>query len=337
MTAVDLEALKSRQIAFFQRRIVSYDEWRLLLERGHDALLCRRLSDLVDTTDLAAALDAGFTKPALRKGVFPIAAEIHERVRAEAAKDGAKLGVYVPESARAKLDDLLSRPGVVPEKLIRQLAEQEAVEEVLRDTLYDAIKEFNEKVNPFFAEWGLAGILKKVPGMGLVSRSMENVRAEFDKRLDPEIRKFLQGFSRRALRKMADSIIARKGDAKSLALRKAILDWLWDQPIKELAGSTDKERAKLQREIAFDVVEHTNALQTMRERRRKGIADYLREHEGKTIGEILHSLGATERPDFDAAAKASWPAVKAVLESAAVQDRIAAIVEEFFKTEGGGA
>lgn len=333
MTDVDLESLKARQIAFFQRRIVSYDEWRMLLERGHDALLCRRLSDVVDIDGLAAALDAGFTKPALRKGIFPIAAEIHERARAEAAKDASKLGTYVPDSARTKLDDLLSRPGVVPEKLIRQLAEQEAVEEVLRDTLYDAIKEFNEKVNPFFADWGLAGILKKLPGFGMVSRSMENVRAEFDKRLDPEIRKFLQGFSRRALRKMADSVIARKGDAKSVALRKAILEWLWDQPIKELAGGGDKERARLQREIAFDVVEHANNMQSIRERRRKGIADYLREHEGRTIGEILHALGSTERPDFDAAAKASWPAVKAVLESSAVQDRIAAIVEEFFQGE----
>ena len=59
----------------------------------------------------------------------------------------------------------------------------------------------------------------------------------------------------------------------------------------------------------------------------------MREHEGKTIGEILHALGSTERPDFDAAAKSSWPTVKAVLESPAVRDRIAAVVEEFFESE----
>lgn len=333
MPDVDLEALKQRQIAFFQRRIVSYEEWRMLLERGHDALLCRRVSDLVEIDGLAAAIDAGFEKPALRKGVFPLAAEVHKRVRAEASKDSSKVGAYVPESARTKLDDLLSRPGVVPEKLIRQLCEQEAVEELLRDTLYDGIKEFNEKVNPFFADWGLAGLLKKMPGFGLVSRSMENVRAEFDKRLDPEIRKFLQGFSRRALRKMADTIVQRKGDAKSVALRRALLTWLWDQPVNELAGGGDDERARLSREIAFDIVEHSSALETMRERRRKAIADFLRDHGGRTVGEVLHEMGATERPDFDAAAHATWPVVKSILESPAVRDRIAAVVEEFFSEE----
>lgn len=333
---VDIDALEERQIAFFKERLASQGELRALLERAHDALLCRRLRDLVDAEALAVAIDAGLSRGALRRGAFPLAAEVHRRVRAELGKDGAKVGEYVPERARAKLDELLSRPGAVPEKLVRQLAEQEAIEELLRDTLHDALKEFNEKVNPFFADWGLAGLLKKLPGFGAVSRSMENVRGEFDKRLEPEIRKFLQGFSRRALRKMADTVVARQGDAKSVALRRALAAWLWEQPVREIAGATAEDRAKLQLEIAFDVVEHAALLEAVRARRRAAIADFLREHESETVGEILAALGATERPDFDALAEAAWPAVKAIAESPAVQEHVAALVREFFREERGG-
>lgn len=330
MACVDKEALKKRQIAFFQQRLASYEEWRKTLERAHDALLCARVSDLVDEAALDAAIEAGLEREALRKAAFPLAVQVHERISSELATDAEKIGSYVPERTRRKIDDLLCRPGIVPEKLLRQLFEQEAVEELLRDVLYDALKEFNEKVNPFFAEWGLAGIIKKVPGLGLVSRSMETVRAEFDKRLDPEIRKFLQGFSRRALRKMADAAVAQRDDKKSIALRRAIAAWLWEQPVNEIAGRKDVERSKLVREIAFDIVEHACSLDGVRKRRKRMISELLREFGDLTLGDAMRSVGITERPDFDALARSTWPAAKAVLFGPAMSDRVAAMFDEFF-------
>jgi hypothetical protein len=256
--------------------------------------------------------------------------EVQGRLRSEIGRGDEKLGMYVPDVTRIKIDELLGKPGVVPEKLLRQLLEQEEVEAILRDILYDALKEFNEKVNPFFADWGLAGILKKVPGLGLVSRSMENVRGEFDKRLDPEIRKFLQGFSRRALRKLADSAVQERDTGKSVALRRAIAAWLYEQQVKDLAGKPDPERAKLTREITFEIIEHSASLDAVRTRRKHAIAELLREFGGRTLGEVISSVGMTERPDFDAAARATWPAVKAIVESPAVKDRIASMFDEFY-------
>lgn len=332
MTELDLDALAERQVAFLQRRLLTQADWRAQLEKAHDALLCRRVRDLVDAQALEGALDSA-AKDALDKAALPLAAEVQRRVMVELRADGEKVGAYVPQPAREKIDELLGRPKVVPEKVLRQFLEQDAVEELLRDVLYDALKEFNEKVNPFFAEWGLAGIVKKIPGFGMVARSMENVRGEFDRRLDPEIRKFLQGFSRRALRKMADAAVTKSDDAKFVALRRAFAAWVYEQPLRDFATTVDDQGSSLARAIVFDVVRHTLGLESVRARRRKAVAAILSEHGDQTLGEVLHKYGATARPDFDAIAAATWPQARAIVESAGVQSHVAALVRAFFEEE----
>jgi hypothetical protein len=337
VTELDLEALAKRQAAFLERRLLSQADWRSHLEKAHDALLCRRVRDLVDQGALERALDGAIDGDVLHKAAFPIAAEVQRRVGLELRKDEARIGEYVPKTAREKIDELLGRPKVVPEKVLRQFLEQDAVEELLRDVLYDALKEFNEKVNPFFADWGLAGLLKKLPGFGVVARSMENVRAEFDKRLDPEIRKFLQGFSRRALRKMADTAVSKSDDAKFVALRRAFAAWVYEQPLRDFVsanhGAGADDHGSLVRTIAFEITHHTLALESVRTRRHKAVAELLREHGDQTVGEVLQKYGATARPDFEAIAAATWPQVRAILESPGVRAHIATVVGEFFAEE----
>jgi len=338
------DGLEQRLASYFSERVVSdvaAKEYAEHLERAWDALLCQRLADLVDADALLAVLDGAVERGALPGAVFPVAAELQKEVLAELRTDEQPLGVYVPEGARKKLDELLGRPGLVPEKLLRQVIEQDVVEELLRDTLYDALKEFNEKVNPFFAEWGLSGILKKLSpiGFGALSRSMDNVRTEFDKRLEPEIRKFLQGFSRRALRKLADSAVARADAPKSVALRRALAAWTLEQPVKEIVAHVGDGEAALGHQIASDVAAHVTALPRVQKRRRELLAAFVRKHGDRTVGELLATFHVTAKPDFAAVARATWPAVRAVLRSAPVRERIALVAKEAMDAErasGGG-
>ena len=95
--------------------------------------------------------------------------------------DKTKLGDFVPAKARARIDKLLEKMRTVNEKLVRQLIEQEAMEVTLRVVIFDALKEFNEKFNPFVADWGLPGLLKGLGRFGLspLTKSIDNVRLEF--------------------------------------------------------------------------------------------------------------------------------------------------------------
>lgn len=329
----EIESLAAREIAFFERRLVSEADWRRHVEQATDALLCRRVRDLVDGAAFERAIETATTGDVFSHGVAPIAAEIQRRTAAGLREDDTLVGEYVPETAREKIHELLGRPKVVPEKVLRQFLEQDAVEELLRDVLYDAIKEFNEKVNPFFAEWGLAGLVRKLPGLRLVARSMDNVRAEFDRRLDPEIRKFLQGFSRRALRKLADTAVGKSDDPKFVALRRTFVAWAYEQPLRDFAGLADDEGAARVRAIAFEIAEHVLALEPVRARRQEAVSGLLAEYGDRTLGEALRGCGVTARPDFDALAAATWPQARAILESPASRAYMGEIVREFFAEE----
>lgn len=327
---------------FFAERVVSdvaAAEYAMHLERAWDALLCQRLADIVDVDVVLAALDGALEGDALPQGVLPLAAQLQKETLAQLRAENEPIGVYVPEGARKKIDELLGRPGIVPEKLLRQVLEQDAVEELLRDTLYDALKEFNEKVNPFFAEWGLSGILKKLSpiGFGALSRSMDNVRTEFDKRLDPEIRKFLQGFSRRSLRKLADTAVARADAPKSVALRRAIAAWTWEQPVRDIVAHVGDGEATLAHEVASEVAKHVASMPSVRKRRRELLSAFIKAHGDRTVGELLATFRVTARPDFAAIARATWPAVRAVLRSAPVRERIAIVAREAMDAERGSA
>src|SRR6185295_316141 len=129
---------------------------------------------------------------------------------AELHAEKGKVGDRVPASAHRHIDALLARHGLMPERLLREIAEQDAIDEIMRDVLYDGFKEFSERVNPFTAEWGIPSLLKRSSLLGgAMTKGIEAVKVEFDRRMEPEIRRFLAGFSRRGLRSMADAMIAR--------------------------------------------------------------------------------------------------------------------------------
>jgi hypothetical protein len=242
------------------------------------------------------------------------------------------VGQLVSDATKQKIDKLLEQPKLMNEKLVRRVVEQDAVEEILRDVLYDGLKEFNEKVNPFVADWGLPGLLKKLGpfGLGPLGKSLDNVRAEFEKRLEPEMRKFLQGFSRKALKRVSDLAVEKGDDQNAIALRKSIAAWVYEQELRELVGNVDDERAKMFHEISLDVSEYTSALEIVRTKRREAFAALFAAHAKMPLGAALGDHGISARPDFAAVAGAIWPLYVAAVKSDALRARMTQVLGEFF-------
>jgi hypothetical protein len=233
-----------------------------------------------------------------------------------------------PASTQQRLDALVARPGLVPERLLREIAEQDAIDEIMRDVLYHGFMEFSEKVNPFTAEWGIPSLLKRMSVLGgALSKGVDTVKAEFDRRLEPEIRRFLASFSRRGLRSLVDVTIARADQPTSIAVRKHLVAWVLDQEIAELVRGADEE------EIAFDVVAAELSRAEGRARRRALIEAAIEGAKEKTVGEALAELGVTLNVDTRALAAASWPMVEVALGSAAVKAWLEKVVGEFYDGE----
>lgn len=336
-----LPSLRDRHITFIRARLVSpkaRDEWRHNLTAGWAALLATPVGALIDGPKVAAALESTLDhdhvraalRPALRSSILLASARMRE--------DQARIGHYVPAGTTARLDELLERPGLVPERLLREIIEHDAMESVMRDVLFETLTEFSEKVNPFFAEWGLPGLLKRLSpfGLGGMSKAFESVRAEFDRRLVPEIRKFLQGFSRRALGKFADFIVAEIDQPGFVALRKSLAAWILAQEVATVAPAAGDESAALAEEIALDIVEHVLTTAEARAERRAALELAVAAHAKQSLAEAMAVYGVTVMRDLDAIAEATWPAFVAVLESEPVSTWLAQVVGEFYDELAAG-
>ncbi|MBX3193166.1 MAG: hypothetical protein KF819_39650 [Labilithrix sp.] len=334
-----LAALKKKHVEFLEARLTgeaARDDWTRSFRAGYAWALGLELKKVVDPEALTDGIVKALTENSVKRVFAPVMRDLNRRVLRSLRKDDAKLGDYVPKDARVEIDGLLERPDLVPARIVRRVFEQEAIEDAIRDMLYDGLKEFNETVNPFFADWGLPALLKRMPiGGGAVMKSLGAMRGEFDKRLDPEIKKFLLAFSRKAKEKLAETFVTKQDDPKVITLRKNVVAALYEESLAELlAGIDDAAAAKT--EIATEhVVLATLRSQRPKERLRQGIAALLEEHGDGTVGDWLRGAGVTEEPDLDAWAALLWPHVERALASPVSRAFFEKITSEFYDGLGG--
>lgn len=328
------DQLKAKQIAFLRARLVSEEaarDFRARLPDGWTALLATPLGQLADADAVNRALDAALTEPFVARTVRPAARAALVSLVAAARAEQSRAGEFVPERARPKIDRLLARPKILPERLMREVLESDAMEEVMHDVLFSVLKEFSQKVNPFVAEWGLPSLFKKLSpfGLGGVGKGLESMRAEFEKRSEPEMRKFLRTISRQALRDTTDALITRADEPKFVALRKHVAAWALEQQVAAHL-TLDDEGTALAEEIGVDVLEHNLTREALASRRRAAVSAFIAAHRDLNLRAVLARHGITVEPDFDAIAAVLWPLVRSACESPPVQAWLESLVTEFF-------
>ena len=320
LPAATIAALRARHVAFLTERLVderARGDFVRSFEAGYDFVLSQPLRAVVDPKALADGIASTLTEDVVRGLVAPIAREVNRRATGLLRSDDARLGDYVPEEARAAIDELAARPDLIPEELVRRIFDQEVVEEIMRDILFDALTEFNQSGNPFFAEWGIPALVKRlVPiGANTILKSMAAVRGEFDRRLEPEIRKFLLGFSRRSKTKLADFLVASAGDPKLVALRQTIVAFLYEQTLASITKNVDDD-ARMAADTAAEAI--TLAVvraDRPRDRLRAELDRLLEAHGDETVGAWLERIGVNARPELAPLAELLWPYVRLALTS----------------------
>lgn len=339
LSAATIAALRARHIAFLAERLTddrAKGDFIRSFAAGWEHVLATPLAKLLEPRALADGVARIATADAVRGLFSPVAREIDRRVTASLRSDDARLGDYVPPAARQAIDELLARPDLVPEDLVRRIFEDEAVEEIMRDVLYDALVEFNSTVNPFFADWGLPALIKRfVPiGSGAVLKSMSAVRGEFDKRLEPEIRKFMLVFSRKSKSRVADFVIAHAGDPKLVALRQSVVAFFYGETLASLTKNIDDDARLSTDEAREAILLELLARDRPRERLIAAIEDLLREHGEEPIGAWLERIGVRETPNLEAIAELLWPFVRFALESPPARAFYERVTWDFYASLG---
>jgi len=334
-TRAALDELKRRHVEFLSSRLTSEQakgEWRTNVAAILDELTQAPLGRVVDAEALEKVLDVALSKAIFDDAVRPAVDKIAKDVSAELTREKAPLGTFVSEQAQKSLADFFARPDLIPPKLLREITEHEAAREVMRDILYDALKQFSERSNPFVAEWGLPSLLKKLgPFGGGVGKSIDSVRIEFERRLDPEIRKFLVGFSRTALEDTTTSIIARADTPSFIALRRRLASFFLEQRFAELLPNA--EGLAQATRVGLDIAGHLGSNETLAAKRRAFLQGFVSTHQHKPVGEVLASLGLPAKPPsalVTALAEATFPAFVSAIQSPSAQRWLASVAADFY-------
>lgn len=307
-------------------------EWVANVARVHEALLDERIGMLVDFEKIEALLKAVHSREMIEQVASPIANTYKEEVLEWVKSEKLPLGHFLPTESRTEIDRLLEGPNLVPERFIREVIEHEALEGVMREVLHDTIREFNEKMNPFSSEFGIIAMLKKMMplGFGAVSKTIDVVRAEFEKRLEPELVKFLNSVSKRALQKMCTMTLEKWQEAEFVTLRKSVFAFLLEQPVADVAANLNAQTIATGERAAAAALSHLAALPRALEVRHQAIQLFRKRFETETVRHALHEMGASPTLPTAAIAEASWPIVVAALSSPPARSFVDGLIEEFW-------
>jgi hypothetical protein len=336
VTRAALEDLKSKQIAFLHTRLVSpaaRAEWRVNIAKIFDEVLDVPLGQLVETNTLIAAVDAVLARAVLEPSFQHILLRGVSSLRTMLLAEQARIGTFVPPNAQRTLRDLAAGTSRLTGPLVREISEHEAARLVMSDVLHDALVQFSDRVNPFVADWGLPSILKKFSpfGLGGVGKSIDGMRTEFERRLEPEIRKFLIGFSREALRKGAGSITSQSDTPAFIELRQRIVTFLLEQRFADVLLEERDTNAATR--AAVDVIVHVCTDDKLVQQRRQILKQFVDANAQTSVRNVLVTLGAPDKPPaavVDAIAEATFPAFAAAVGSPAGKKWLNGLVAEFY-------
>jgi hypothetical protein len=295
-------------------------EWEDTLAAALEALLSAPLGDLLDATATADFLDLLAERAFLNDTARPAATALACFLAGEAKRDERPLASYLTEETRADLATYAASAKPVPRALLDALLAEKGVRAFIEGFLFDAMREFYERANPFFAESGLPAMIKKlIPiGSGAVLKALEVARGEFENRLEPELRKFLGGFTGRAL----DSVkagVGAGGREMSEALARTVLTFLLERPVKDLAAELRDERIAKTLELACALLADLDDDETFRARRRELVEGYVRKNAARPVREVLADHGVRVAPHVPSLAAATFPLMRGVVALAPVR------------------
>ncbi len=182
----------------------------------------RKVSDLVDTARVLAAIDAGAQPTRVTRFLERFVQPARQRLIARAKSSQLELSVWLPEATRDVLAAFLGRPAPIPRKLIDEVVASERVRESVRAMMQESISSVIEKA--FAATPGGGKGLRGVIGFGAraagaASRGLfGGLGDELQRQLEDRLRDFVDGGVQLVQTRLAQKL-ASEDTARSLGAR----------------------------------------------------------------------------------------------------------------------
>src|SRR5690606_13547001 len=132
--------------------------------------------------------------------------------------------------------------------------------------------------------------------------------------------------------KIADFIVDKGADPNSVALRRAVAAFFYEQALKDLVNAVDEEATRHVDAAAEAIAVRVLEEERPRERLRAELERFVAENGERTVGEWLEGLGVTARPELRALAQLTWPALSLALTSPPARAFLERVTWDFYAT-----
>lgn len=301
------------------------EEWRALWEASWDHLLATPVDELLDPKTAKALADELLDPELVTELSRPIVATLSRAVIAELRQDEQPVERFVPSDAQEKLRATLARPGLVHPDWVRAMFRGEAVEAVLNDALYRALKDFSTLLPRLLVKISPMGRFGMLSGAGAFA---EKLIDELEKHIEPEIKAFLAESTGSVLERAAEFTISRLDEPASIEFRVNFVRFIMSKSPAFYLEAADETLVDEVGEIVALSARHVVGMPDLREDIHRWIDQAFGYCRDKTLGEVLEIDPTRVRPPIDALADASWPAFRMVVRSPQAQAWMDSLLDE---------
>lgn len=308
-------------------------EWVEVVAAAQAELMARPWVELWPRSVAESAIAAHRTPERGRAIGRLVAQSIRATVQTR-SEDDAPLQRFVEPPLEDALVRLVRRPGLVPEAWIRHVFAQKASEELAADTLYRTLRDFSTIVPRTLANV-LPGLLGRFAKLG--SSIADRVVDEVEPRLEPEIRRFVEAGTRRALDRAADFAIRHVDADVNRDGRESLLRFWLTSPARDLVAPLSEDVLSDIDVIADEIGKIWATSSVVTDELSAWLDEVYAGREGETVAELVErTCGPVELP-FEAWAKAAWPAVRAGLKTSAIAEWLERLTAEMAALDEGPA
>jgi hypothetical protein len=310
------------------------EDWNRVVEAGWQHCLATPLRSLVPPDDARTYALTHLDPDRMADLVGPVVRTLVPALVEHYRKDTAPLGRWVPDDARGAIERMVSRPGLVHEEWIRALFRQRVVEAVMADALYRGIRDFSTIMPRLVLSLMPTHRFAKLGGAGAIGK---RIVEELERRIEPEIKVFLEGGTKRALARAADFAVDHSDDDAALAFRRNVVQFVLSKsPAFHAHAVSDDLLADLE-PIARRVAKHMAGREESKRLVEDAIAEVDRAYGAMPLGEVLRAVGLEKEPDREAWAAVTWPAVLECAKAPDVRDWLDGLVRELLERHEAGA
>lgn len=296
-------------------------EWTQVWVHAWEPQLARPLQDHVDVQAVLRWQDAhADTADAFAAQVSTIV-----RARVEGGRGDGRSGRDLPEGAREALIAAF-RDAPVPPEWVRQWFATPVAEMLVSDTLYRSLKDFSLAI-PNLIQGLLPGVVGRFAKLG--GGRLGSLVDEIERRLDPEVRRFVDAGSRIALERAGDFAVRHLEDPSTAKARADFARYLLSEPVSRLVTPMSDEVLDQVDAMLHALAEDAKAGGPTRDAVRQSTEHFFQTWGPRPLRDLLTHWGVPVDPPLEAWADVTWAPLLTFLRSPAATEWLDRLAQEF--------